>query len=69
VKLFRRCKCEEIPEGWGKKHLDLVRDELAMEERVQYLIDYMDNRGILPEHYFCFPDGWTVFASAHGPLH
>lgn len=37
------------------------------EQMLQFLIDWLDNRGDLEDHCFTFPDGTAVWATGKAP--
>lgn len=41
----------------------LIQENSYLYSKVQYLIDMLDEEGMLPEHLFTFPDGETWEAS------
>lgn len=38
-----------------------------LDSQVRYLVDYMDERGLLDEEYFTFPHGITVWVTGKEP--
>lgn len=35
--------------------------------KIRYMVDYLDQQGLLEEHCFTFPDGDTWWATGHEP--
>lgn len=41
-------------------------DDASADERLQFIVDWLDSRGELEDHSFTFPDGYSVDASVVG---
>lgn len=44
---------------WDEELVDLAT-------KLQYLVDFLDSRGMLPDRCFTFPDGYTWYSSSCG---
>lgn len=44
--------------------VDVMERLNVLQAQMQFVVDYMDEKGMLEEHCFTFPDGETIYASS-----